>query len=168
MTTWHGRMMAPVWHMRREIVAMISRHQDGEMVARLVEKLGYGTVRGSSTRGGAQATLEMLQEIRDGRIAAMICDGPRGPIYKMKPGAAYLAQHGGAVTVPTASAARKAWVFRSWDRFMVPKPFTRVLILYGAPIPPPAPDAEPGPFAQQIEDAMNALLARAEDLARQA
>jgi lysophospholipid acyltransferase (LPLAT)-like uncharacterized protein len=167
MITWHGRMMVPVWHMRRRgIVAMISRHSDGEMVSRLVEKIGYHTVRGSSTRGGTQATLEMLEEIRDGRVAAMICDGPRGPIYKMKPGAPFLAMQAGAIVIPTTAAARRAWIFRSWDRFQVPKPFARVILLWGEPITPPADPASLDEFTLTLEKALNDLTARADQLAQ--
>lgn len=165
--TWHGRMMVPVWYARRwKIAAMISRHRDGEMVARLVEALGYDTVRGSSTRGGAPATLELLDRIRAGQPAAMICDGPRGPIYKMKPGAPYMALQTGAAVVAATFAAERAWTFRSWDRFQVPKPFARVHLLWGEPVTPPADPAALEQFTQVLEDNLNALTARADALAR--
>jgi lysophospholipid acyltransferase (LPLAT)-like uncharacterized protein len=164
--TWHGRMMVPVWHMRRRgIVAMISRHSDGEMVSRLVEKLGYRTVRGSSTRGGTQATLEMLEEMRDGRVAAMICDGPKGPIYKMKPGAPFLAKESGASIISATFAARRAWVFHSWDRFQVPKPFSRVYLLWGDPLPPPSESTDVEHLARTLEANLNDLTAQADQLA---
>jgi lysophospholipid acyltransferase (LPLAT)-like uncharacterized protein len=166
MITWHGRMIVPVWFMRRRgIVAMISRHSDGEMVSRLVEKLGYGTIRGSSTRGGTAATLEMLEAIRDGKTAAMICDGPRGPIYKMKPGAPYLTLQSGATVITAVASANRAWTFRSWDRFQVPKPFARVYLLWGSPMAPPPPECPLETLTQQMEDALNAATRRADELA---
>ncbi|RPH93428.1 DUF374 domain-containing protein [candidate division KSB1 bacterium] len=163
MITWHGRMMAPVWHCRRRnIAAMISRHSDGEMVARLVQRLGYETVRGSSTRGGTEAALDMLDRVRNGQVAAMICDGPRGPIYKMKPGAPYLALRAGAFVIPATFAAARAWTFKSWDRFLVPKPFSKVFLFYGDPIPPVDPSTDLEEFRLTLEKALNDLTARAE------
>jgi lysophospholipid acyltransferase (LPLAT)-like uncharacterized protein len=166
MITWHGRMIVPTWHMRkRRLVAMISRHRDGEMVTRLVERLGYETVRGSSTRGGAEAALEILDRVKAGQIAAMICDGPRGPIYRMKPGAPFLALRAAAFVIPATFAAEKAWIFKSWDRFQVPKPFSRVHLLYGEPIPPQDPQTDLDQFTQTLEDALNDLTSRADALA---
>lgn len=160
--------MVPTWHIRKHrVVAMISQHRDGELVARLVEKLGFDTVRGSSTRGGSAAAMQMIDRIRAGQIGAMICDGPRGPIYKMKPGAAYIAIQAGAATIPAIFAARSAWTFRSWDKFTVPKPFTRVFLLYGEPIPHPGNDADPEQFTQTLEDALNELMEKAENQVKQ-
>ncbi len=157
MITWHGRLLMSTWHMRnRGIVSMISRSRDGELVARVVQKLGYRVVRGSSSRGGSEAAREMLDEIRSGRIAAMICDGPRGPIYKMKPGAPFLAMQANAVVVPVMASADRAWIFRSWDRFTVPKPFARVHIFYDSPIS----SSETGDlrsFTRTLESALNEL-----------
>lgn len=164
--TWHGRMIVPVWFMRgRGIVAMISRHSDGEMVSRLVEKLGYGTIRGSSTRGGTAATLEMLDAIKSGKIAAMICDGPRGPIYKMKAGAPYLTLQSGATVITATASASSAWVFHSWDRFQVPKPFARVILRWGTPIPPPDANVTIDALTVQLETALNAETQQANELA---
>lgn len=162
---WHGRMMVPVWHMRkRGIVAMVSRHQDGEFVSRLVEKLGYKTVRGSSTRGGTVATLELLDEMRAGKIGAMICDGPRGPIHKMKPGTAFLAKEAQATVIPVAFSARRKWQFRSWDRFQVPKPFTRVHLVWGAPIAPTEESESEEELTQRLEDILNDLTERVDEM----
>lgn len=144
---------------------MISRHSDGEMVSRLVEQLGFETVRGSSTRGGTEAALEMLERVRGGQVAAMICDGPRGPIYKMKPGAPYLALRAGAWVIPATACAEKSWTFRSWDRFQVPKPFSKVHLFYGEPIPPQNPDTDLAVFTKRLEAALNDLTQRANEAA---
>ena len=164
---WHGRMMAPVWQRRRlNVVAMVSRHQDGELVSRMVHQLGYETVRGSSTRGGTQAALELLDKIRGGQAAAMICDGPRGPIYKMKPGTPFLAMEAGATCIPTTSAASSAWILHSWDRFQIPKPFARVHIVFGDPIPPPDPHTDLKTFTRQLEQTLNDLTVHADKMAK--
>ena len=164
---WHGRMMAPVWHRRRlNIVAMISQHRDGELVARMVQRLGYETVRGSSTRGGTQAALELLDRLRHGQPAAMICDGPRGPIYKMKPGTPFLAIEAQAAVIPTTSAASSCWTFKSWDRFLVPKPFAKVYILFGDPVPPPDPHTSLKDFTRTLEHVLNDVTARADEMAK--
>jgi hypothetical protein len=159
-------MIVPVWFARKQrIVAMISQHRDGEMVARLVQKLGYDTVRGSSTRGGTGAAMQMIERLKNGQVGAMICDGPKGPIYKMKPGAPYLAIQSGADVIPATFAAASCWTFRSWDRFTVPKPFSRVFLLWGDPIPFPGENTDLNAFSQTLENALNDLTAQANELA---
>lgn len=163
MVTWHGRLLGSTYHCRkRNVVAMISQHRDGELVSQVVEKIGYETVRGSSTRGGSSAALGMIDKVRAGQTAAMIGDGPRGPIYKLKPGAAYIALASGADVMPVIFAANRAWVFRSWDRFTVPKPFARVFLYYGQAIAHPGEGADLREFTRKIEDALEALRLRAE------
>jgi lysophospholipid acyltransferase (LPLAT)-like uncharacterized protein len=164
---WHGRMLVPVWQQSyRHIVAMISQHSDGEMVARLVQRLGYETVRGSSTRGGGEAALEMLRRIKGGQTAAMICDGPRGPFQKMKPGTPFLSIQSGAVVIPTSFAAKRCWTFHSWDKFTLPKPFARVCLIWGDPIPAQSSDTDVDAFGLQLENVLNELTERAEAMAR--
>ena len=159
-------MIVPVWFARRKrFVAMISQHRDGEMVARLVQKLGYDTVRGSSTRGGTGAAKLMIDKMKAGQVAAMICDGPKGPIYKMKIGTPYIAITAGAEVIPATFAGQSCWIFNSWDRFTVPKPFSRVFLLWGEPIPFPGEDTDVNEFAQVLEDALNDLTIQADALA---
>ncbi|MCC6477327.1 lysophospholipid acyltransferase family protein [bacterium] len=165
--TWHGRLLVPTYHCRnRKLVAMISQHRDGELVSRVVEKIGFETVRGSSTRGGSAAALAMIEKMAKGQAAAMICDGPRGPIYKMKPGAAYIALASGADVIPAIFASKHVMRFNSWDRFTVPLPFSRVLLYYGEPIPHPGPDADLRAFTKLMEERLEALRAEVERDAR--
>ena len=160
---WHGRMLPLVYtHRGRGIAVLISRHRDGEWIARVIEALGFRTARGSSTRGGEAGVLEMLALAGDGHCLAITPDGPRGPARKVKPGLAYLASRTGWPIVPVATAARRAWVLHSWDRFRVPLPFTRVHVAYGEPIRVPAglDDAGEDQWRSRIEAALDELTSR--------
>lgn len=134
-TLWHGRL-GPCTYMHRDqgIVALISQHRDGEYIARLVERWGYETARGSSSRGGTGALRQLVRSLREGKSVAITPDGPRGPRERVKPGAVILAQLSGAPLIPLAGAADRGWWFGSWDRFLIPKPFSRVCIAYGEPL----------------------------------
>lgn len=133
--TWHRMLLAPVHIVRnRGYRVLVSRHFDGELVARALERTGFRTVRGSSTRGGGEALDELTQEIRRGGEVVLTPDGPRGPVYQAKPGTAVLAHRTGAPVVPCACVSSSAWELSSWDRFLVPKPFCRVVLRYGEPL----------------------------------
>ncbi len=132
---WHGRLFLPVfYHRRQAIVAMVSQHTDGEIIARIIKGLGYGTVRGSSTRGGKKAFLQLLVHLKNGGRAAMIPDGPTGPRFQLKIGTLLLAQRAGSPLIPITFAARPCWRFRTWDRMVLPKPFARAVLCYGDPL----------------------------------
>lgn|SRR5574341_227115 len=131
---WHGRLLALAYtHRRQGIGILISQHRDGEFIARIVQRLGMAPVRGSSTKGGAKGVLEMVRTGQKHDLA-ITPDGPRGPRYKVQPGTAYLASRSGSALVPMISSAKSAWILKSWDSFMIPKPFTRVVVLIGEPL----------------------------------
>jgi lysophospholipid acyltransferase (LPLAT)-like uncharacterized protein len=131
---WHGQLLPLLWHHREEgVVLLISEHKDGEMIARAAESLGYALVRGSTTRGGDRALISVIRELQAGREVAITPDGPRGPAKKYAPGALIAAQRSGAAILPVVAVADKAWRLRSWDQFMIPKPFARVTVAYGDP-----------------------------------
>lgn len=109
---------------------MISKSKDGEVIAKVANRTGWITVRGSSSKGGAEALKDMIAHLREHRLAAHILDGPRGPIGVVKPGLIRLAQEAKAKIVPFYIQADRAWFFKSWDRFMLPKPFSRVTLVY--------------------------------------
>jgi lysophospholipid acyltransferase (LPLAT)-like uncharacterized protein len=154
---WHGELLALLWHHRREPVAvMISEHRDGEIIARICERLGYATVRGSSSRGASRALIGLVRAIESGLNGAVSPDGPRGPAHVFAPGAAIAAQRTGVPIVPVRVRASRAWRLRSWDRFLIPKPFARVDIYYGEPTPVRADT--PRAAAEQAP-ALGALLA---------
>ncbi|HUF26292.1 MAG TPA: lysophospholipid acyltransferase family protein [Gemmatimonadaceae bacterium] len=130
----HGHLLPLMWHHRaRGVSVVISEHRDGELIARIARRLGYRTVRGSTSRGAARALLGLVRELEAGHPVAVTPDGPRGPALSFAPGAVIAAQRQGCPILPLAASASSAWRFRSWDRFMVPKPFARVAIVYGEP-----------------------------------
>ncbi len=145
---WHRCVFCATYFWRyRQIQVMTSASFDGEYIARIIEKFGYGAVRGSSTRGGVRALLGMHTEIEGGRSVAFTIDGPRGPVYIAKPGAALLARNTAAAILPFHIALEHPWTLNSWDRFMIPKPFTRVEVRIGKLIRVPA-DADSAALAQ--------------------
>ncbi|HMK31634.1 MAG TPA: lysophospholipid acyltransferase family protein [Terriglobales bacterium] len=124
---WHRCTVAACYHFRgRQIGVMTSRSFDGEYIARIISHFGYEPVRGSSSRGGVRALLGMHRVIDAGRAVAFTIDGPRGPMYVAKPGAVLLARNTQTPIVAFHIAAEKCWVLHSWDRFMLPKPFSRM------------------------------------------
>lgn len=135
-TFWHGRIFLATYFWRdRGIVVMTSRNRDGDYIARVIRRFGYGAARGSSSRGGGRALVEMMRDLRRGRDVAFTIDGPRGPRYLAKPGAVWIASRTGHAVLPFHISAERKWVFRSsWDHFQIPKPFTRALVLMGRPI----------------------------------
>ena len=131
---WHGELLPLIWHHRGEgICIVISEHTDGEIIARVARALGYRTVRGSTSRGGGRALIGLIREIGEGHDVAVTPDGPRGPALVFAPGAAIAAQRSGAPIVLVRASASSAWRLRSWDRFMIPRPFARVSLTYGTP-----------------------------------
>ncbi len=134
-TLWHGEMLALLWHHRNEgITVLISEHGDGEIIARIAEALGFRTVRGSTSRGGGRALLGMSRTVQGGGDVAFTPDGPRGPARRFAPGALIVAQRTGAPVITLAVSPSGAWRLKSWDRFMIPKPFSRIRIAYGDPV----------------------------------
>ena len=126
---WHDRIFAGTYFFRnRGIVVLTSQSFDGEYIARFIQRFGYGAVRGSSTRGGRRALVELIRTVREGLPVAFTVDGPRGPRYEAKAGPAALAQKTGAGIVPFVVEARKYWTVNSWDRMQIPRPFTRCLV----------------------------------------
>ena len=129
---WHGQMLPLLYqHRNQGVRILISEHRDGELIARTAIALGFGTVRGSSTRGAGRALLGLVREVESGRDIAVTPDGPRGPAKSFAPGALVVAQRTSARIVPVTAFAKSAWHLKSWDRFMIPKPFARVVISYG-------------------------------------
>jgi hypothetical protein len=131
---WHDALLPLLWwHRGRGITIVVSEAQDGQYLAEYARRLGYREARGSSSRGGVRALMGVVKALRAGGVAAFTPDGPRGPRREFKGGILLAAQRGGAVVVPLHAGADRAWRLASWDRFLVPKPFARVRIVYGHP-----------------------------------
>jgi len=131
---WHGHLLPLLWHHRGQgVLVLISEHRDGEMVAQAAESLGYGLIRGSTTRGADRALISLVRELKSGHEVAITPDGPRGPAKTFAPGALVAAQRSDSFILPVAASADRAWRLRSWDRFVIPKPFARVTIAYATP-----------------------------------
>jgi lysophospholipid acyltransferase (LPLAT)-like uncharacterized protein len=132
---WHSRIL-PLAHLHRNegVVVLISEHGDGELIARLVERRGFRTARGSSTRGGTRGLRQLLTAVRGGADLAITPDGPRGPRRTLKDGVLVAARLSQAAVVPVGVGARRGWRLSSWDRFLVPKPFGVIRVHYGKPM----------------------------------
>lgn len=132
---WHGVLLPLEYICRhRNIQVLSSWHKDGEISARLMRALGYGVVRGSSTRGSARGLLRMLARAVEGLDLAITPDGPKGPAGSVKRGIFYLAEKSDGKLIPVGVGASRAKRLSSWDRFMIPLPFSRVAVVYGEPL----------------------------------
>jgi len=132
---WHRCVFAAAYLFRkRDIRVLTSRSYDGEYIARIIERLGFRAVRGSSSRGAVQSLRELQRELEDGAFVAFTIDGPRGPRYVAKPGPIHLARITGAPIFSFYVAVEKAWILRTWDEFIVPKPFSRIHCYVRSPL----------------------------------
>jgi lysophospholipid acyltransferase (LPLAT)-like uncharacterized protein len=135
---WHGRMVVPILAHRHEgVVTMASRSKDGEIIAAWLRRNGYIPARGSTTHGGGAALLEMIQQVRAGHPAALTVDGPKGPPRVVQPGILRLVRETGAWVLPISGASSRPRFLRSWDRFLVPLPFSTNVVTYGEPFTVP-------------------------------
>jgi lysophospholipid acyltransferase (LPLAT)-like uncharacterized protein len=131
---WHGKIfLAPYFFRKREIMPLISPSEDGEIIAQIVSRWGYKVLRGSSSHSIIKAWSEMRRELKRGGQVIIVPDGPKGPSREMKPGALKLAQDTGAYLVPFTFSSSKRKNLKSWDNFLIPRPFSRVVALFGEP-----------------------------------
>jgi lysophospholipid acyltransferase (LPLAT)-like uncharacterized protein len=131
---WHGRILPATYFFRRRgIVVITSENFDGEWIAGIIERFGYGTARGSTSRGARRALLQLTRDMARGRPAAFTVDGPRGPACVAQPGAVWLAKQTGNPVVPFHLEATRHWTLNSWDRTQIPKPFSTVALAMGEP-----------------------------------
>jgi lysophospholipid acyltransferase (LPLAT)-like uncharacterized protein len=151
--------MATYFWRKRGIVVMTSRNRDGEYIAGVIRRLGYGAARGSSSYGGRRALVEMIHDMRKKKDVGFTIDGPTGPRYVAKPGAVWIASKTGDAVFPFHISADKRWVLNSWDLFQIPKPFSRVLVLMGEPIYVEADASE-----EQLQAAQQRLQASLDEL----
>jgi lysophospholipid acyltransferase (LPLAT)-like uncharacterized protein len=163
---WHRCTLPCGWYFRKfRCSILISQSFDGELIARTLGLLGYGTVRGSSSRGGGAGLLAMQKVIESGLPVVFTADGPRGPIYEAKIGPVKLAQMTGEKMGSFYLLPERAWVMRSWDRFLIPKPFSRVAVSWSRAVAPPASDDSPGMLEarrRELNDALERARRQAE------
>ena len=161
---WHGRILpGTVYFKRRGIVVITSENFDGEWIARIIERFGYRTARGSTSRGAVRALVQLKRDLASGHGVAFTLDGPRGPALRAQPGAIWLAKATGHPVVPFHIEAASAWTLDSWDRTQIPRPGSVVALCFGEPLFVAADADDEG-----VERARLALEARLGDLAEQA
>jgi lysophospholipid acyltransferase (LPLAT)-like uncharacterized protein len=163
---WHGELLPLLYHHRGEgVTVLISEHGDGEIIARIAESLGYRTVRGSTSRGAARALLELAREVEAGHDLAITPDGPRGPAKSVAPGVSVIANRSAAPVIAAAVCAPSGWRLKSWDKFLIPRPFARVSISYSDSLLIDGSDAREAALAA---DKIGELMQVAERRAREA
>ena len=164
---WHGRILPATYFWRRRgIVVMTSANFDGEWIARIIKRFGYGTARGSTSWGGRRALAQLRRDMEAGRAAAFTVDGPRGPARAVQPGALWLASLTRSPILPFHIEADRHWSARSWDQTQIPKPFSRVAVAIGSGIEVPEQSDEVQLEAKraEVEQVLNSLATRAETM----
>jgi lysophospholipid acyltransferase (LPLAT)-like uncharacterized protein len=167
MAFWHGRILPATYYFRRRgIVVITSENFDGEWIARIIERFGFGTARGSTSRGARKALLQLTRDMGAGKPAGFTLDGPRGPARVAQPGAIWLAKATGNPVLPFHLEASRHWTLGSWDRTQIPKPFATVAIAIGEPLYVATDADEAGIEAgrQELERRLRLLEQRAESL----
>ena len=162
---WHGRMlMLPRWYTKREkrpLYMLISQHGDGRLIAFAIKLLGIKSVAGSSSRRGVAATLELMRRLEEGASIGITPDGPKGPRHVCKKGVVTLAQQAGITVQPVTYSVEERFVIPSWDRMIVPRPFSRGVIVFSAPITIPA-DEDRNNARVRIQEALNGITEQAD------
>jgi len=160
---WHGRLLYPLRLMQvyrvRRVTVLVSRSRDGEWISQIARCFSVLPTRGSSHRGGSQGLREMIRHVQEGYIACVTPDGPRGPRYRAQPGVVTLAYRTGATILPVTYNAKWRKVMRSWDGFVLPMPFSRIVVIYGEPIrvPTDVTTAEQQVALQKVEQRLQQI-----------
>jgi lysophospholipid acyltransferase (LPLAT)-like uncharacterized protein len=167
---WHGGLLPLTYlHRNQDGIVLVSKHGDGELIARILQGLGYHVARGSTTRGGASAIRSLLAASEGKGDIGITPDGPKGPAHRVHPGCVYLAARSGRPLLPLAVACDAAWQLSSWDRFQIPKPFSRLCVASAPPIEVPpgvGPDDLAG-YAAELEQRIHAAAQSAQQLLRE-
>lgn len=162
---WHRCVLPATWIYRHQHPAvMTSQSRDGELIARVIQRFGFVPVRGSSSRGGQRALLEMNDLLAEGHAVAFTIDGPRGPRYVAKRGPVLLAKMSGAAITAFYVAVERAWVLNTWDQLVIPKPFSRIYVRFARKIfvPPEADDADIERYHAEMQAALDRITEFAE------
>ena len=164
---WHRCVIPAAYRFRKKRIAvMTSRSFDGEYIARIIQKLGFVAVRGSSSRGAVGALFGMRNQLEQGHLAVFTIDGPRGPRYVAKPGPVLLAKKTGSPISCFYVAIERAWILNSWDLMIIPKPFSRAAVYASSPmsVPPDASEDQMSALHQQMQETLERCRLRAEEV----
>ncbi len=167
MAFWHGRILPATYFFRRRgIVVITSENFDGEWIAGIIERFGYGTARGSTSRGARKALLQLTRDMTAGKPAGFTVDGPRGPANIAQPGAVWLAKTTRNPVLPFHLEANRYWTLNSWDRTQIPKPFATVALVVGEPFDVPAEADDDGIelARRELDERLRTLERRASEL----
>lgn len=160
---WHGRLLpCAYYHRNLGLATLISQHRDGDYIAGVVEGWwGFHAIRGSSSRGGTSALRQIVRTLKGGTAVTITPDGPRGPRQKMKSGPLLAAQMARVPLIPVTAGTDQGWWVGGWDRFLIPKPFSRIRMAFGEPmfVAPTADAAALDLATQELEERLNALTA---------
>jgi hypothetical protein len=157
---WHNQQLLAAYSFRNSgISVLVSRSRDGDYIAKILKYFGFGTVRSSTSSGKVNALRGLVRELKDGHHVAITPDGPRGPVYRAQPGAVFLGALSGHAVVPCGCASTRVWRLHSWDRFEIPKPFSKAAIVCdrAIPIPRQLTDEQVLQLNQEIEQQMNKM-----------
>lgn len=163
---WHNRLLLATYALRHQgVIALVSSSRDGEYISRTAHKLGILTVRGSTTRGGAQALLRMMKKLKLGADGVVTPDGPQGPKYKVQPGVVYLAKKTGLPIIPLAYGIKRKIALKSWDGFIVPHLFSRAILVYGSALEVPRDSSEEviEVKRQELEESLKGITQQADE-----
>jgi lysophospholipid acyltransferase (LPLAT)-like uncharacterized protein len=162
---WHGDELLLVgYYSFRQLAVLSSLSKDGSIMARTLELLGYQVFRGSSSRGGARGLIGLIRAVKDGSQAALAVDGPKGPIYEVKPGIVELARKAGMPVIPVRARCDSAWFIpKAWNRSYLPKPFARLEVEYGLPLPVEGDQEE---ACRRIKSALDGMPGQPSKLAK--
>lgn len=168
-TFWHCMLFVGAYVGRnKDLQVLISQHSDGEYIAQVIQRLGYGVIRGSTTRGGMRAVKALVDKIRVGLSVVVTPDGPRGPRFVFQAGSIFLSKKTRLPIIPVVIGLSSYWELPSWDRFRIPKPFSRALMMYGDPICIPSDLDENGmeEYRLLLEKTMQEMAEKADNLVR--
>lgn len=156
---WHGRllMMFKAWFSHQKLHMLISSHPDGEIIGRVCQHLGYGAIPGSSTRGGKEAFLTILRALKKGESVGVTPDGPRGPRYHVSPGIIKMARLSKTPILPIAYSVKRGIFMKTWDRFLLPFPFTKGVFIYGPVLDVAASSKSDEDLQQELETTLRQL-----------
>ena len=168
---WHGRLLffPFLYRWQWKLYTIVSLSTDGEIIARILSMFGVYVIRGSSYEGGTKALREMVKVVKNKKSVFITVDGSRGPVFKVQGGVLHIARLGEAPVIPVTYGAEKAIVLKSWDRFIIPMPFTRVAVIYGEPlyIPRELKEEQHEIYRLLLEQRLNEMTSKADNYFKQ-